>query len=98
MDDDVTVSVQPCLGCARGKNVYLRAGGLLQPLPVPCAAWEDIALDLVVGLPEAGTKRGVNAKCERFTVHQEIKLTCERAPKGEPKGSPIGENFFFKKY
>ncbi|PHJ14705.1 transposon tf2-1, partial [Cystoisospora suis] len=56
MDDDVAVFVQACVACARGKNVYLRAEGLLQPLPVPSAPWEDIALDLIVGLPQTATQ------------------------------------------
>ncbi|PHJ15811.1 retrotransposon ty3-gypsy subclass, partial [Cystoisospora suis] len=56
MDRDITIFVQSCVACARGKSSHLRSGGLLQPLPIPSAPWEDTALDLIIGLPTTEDK------------------------------------------
>ncbi|PHJ15677.1 transposon tf2-1, partial [Cystoisospora suis] len=37
--------------CARGKSSHLKSGGLLQPLPIPSLPWEEISINLIVGLP-----------------------------------------------
>ena len=39
--------------CIRSKPVNQLPIGLLKPLPIPERPWEDIAYDLVVGLPES---------------------------------------------
>lgn len=51
MDSDITTFVQPCVACARGKSSHLRSGGLLQPVPIPVVPREEIAIDLIIGLP-----------------------------------------------
>ncbi|KAD3336176.1 hypothetical protein E3N88_31695 [Mikania micrantha] len=48
---DVQVFVQQCLTCQRQKYEALAPAGLLQPLPVPAQAWEDVSIDFIVGLP-----------------------------------------------
>ena len=43
--------VSSCLTCQRAKPDRSRLPGLLQPLPMPSAAWQIISLDFVEGLP-----------------------------------------------
>ena len=57
---DVKRFVRSCDSCQRmksGRNTQ----GLLQPLPVPVRPWEDISMDLIVGLPV--TCDGEDAVC-----------------------------------
>lgn len=65
MDGDISTFVCSCVACARGKSSHLPSGVLLQPLPIPCAPWEDIAMDLIVGLPttESGSDAVVTIGC-----------------------------------
>lgn len=51
--------VKSCTTCARGTASHLRSGGLLQPPPVTFPPWEDISIDLIVGLPV--TEEGFDA-------------------------------------
>ncbi|PHJ18031.1 retrotransposon ty3-gypsy subclass, partial [Cystoisospora suis] len=59
MESDIEGFVKSCVQCAKRKASHLRAGGLLQPLTIPEAPWEEIAMDLIVGLPK--TKEGWDA-------------------------------------
>ncbi|PHJ19523.1 retrotransposon ty3-gypsy subclass [Cystoisospora suis] len=59
IESDIEGFVKSYVQCAKGKASHLRAGGLLQPLPIPEAPWEEIAMDLIVGLPK--TKEGWDA-------------------------------------
>ncbi|PHJ20278.1 gag-pol polyprotein, partial [Cystoisospora suis] len=59
MDLDIEMFVKACVQCARGKASHLKSGGLLQPLPIPNLPWEEISMDLIVGLPT--TEKGFDA-------------------------------------
>ncbi|GAQ92139.1 putative retrotransposon protein [Klebsormidium nitens] len=53
---DVRRYIRTCDACQRNKPRNRRPGGLLQPLPIPQERWEQISMDLIVGLPK--TTRG----------------------------------------
>jgi hypothetical protein len=50
----VLAFVQNCDVCQKAKPDRSRYPGLLQPLPVPDAAWDMVSLDFVEGLPKSG--------------------------------------------
>jgi hypothetical protein len=43
--------VKQCSVCQHAKHNNLKAAGLLQPLPPPKGAWQDITMDFIDGLP-----------------------------------------------
>jgi hypothetical protein len=45
--------VRACDVCQRQKYAATTPGGLLQPLPIPNAIWEDLSLDFITGLPKS---------------------------------------------
>jgi anti-sigma factor ChrR (cupin superfamily) len=51
MKKDVAAHVALCDVCQRVKAEHQRPVGLLQPLQVPEWKWEDIGMDVIVGLP-----------------------------------------------
>ena len=56
---DVHKYVKRCDACARNKSKVYKRGGLLQPLPIPNASWEDVSINFITRLPE--TMRGNDA-------------------------------------
>ena len=61
--------VHGCATCQRNKTEHLHPAGLLQPLPVPTAVWQDIALDFVEGFPRVGGKLVVLTVVDRFSKY-----------------------------
>jgi hypothetical protein len=51
MKRDVTEYVALCDKCQRVKAEHRRPAGLLQPLKIPERKWEEIRMDVIVGLP-----------------------------------------------
>ncbi|MCO5592302.1 hypothetical protein L7F22_046302 [Adiantum nelumboides] len=49
---DTESFVRSCLVCQRVKYDRGKAYGLLQPLPIPTAPWESIAMDFIFGIPK----------------------------------------------
>lgn len=58
-----------CDVCQRVKSKNIHPPGLLQPLPVPTQAWQDISLDFVEGLPNSGHKYIVMVVVDRLTKY-----------------------------
>ncbi|CAA0836351.1 Uncharacterized mitochondrial protein AtMg00850, partial [Striga hermonthica] len=58
-----------CDDCQRTKSDSRRPGGLLQPLPVPEAIWEDITMDFIEGLPNSNGFDGVMIVVDRLTKY-----------------------------
>ena len=49
---DVLRYVRECHKCQVNKASTQHPAGLLQPLPVPAAPWQDLSMDFVVAFPE----------------------------------------------
>jgi hypothetical protein len=60
MKREITRYVSECDMCQRVKADHLRPARNLQPLSIPEWKWENICMDLIVGLPH--TSRGYNSK------------------------------------
>ena len=76
LQTDVRRYIRSCDSCRRNKPSNQRAGGLLQPLPIPQHRWEQLTMDLIVGLPK--TSRG----------HSGIAVFVDRLSKQILSGSP----------
>ena len=59
--------IRSCLVCQRNKGEHLQPGGLLQPLGVPTAVWEDVAMDFVEALPKVNGKMVILTVVDRLS-------------------------------
>jgi transposase InsO family protein len=66
--------VAACLTCQRAKPDRSRLPGLLQPLPVPSAAWQIISLDFVEGLPRSQQANSILVVIDSFTKYAHFLL------------------------
>ena len=55
--------------CQRIKVEISRAGGLLQPLPIPIKPWTDISMDFVDGLTKSHGYEVILVVVDRLTKH-----------------------------
>lgn len=52
MKTELELFVRQCGICRKAKIEWHYPAGLLQPLPVPAGAWEDISMDFIEKLPQ----------------------------------------------
>lgn len=48
--------IASCIVCQKNKSKTLFPASLLQPLPIPCQVWDDIAMDFIDRLPPSNGK------------------------------------------
>jgi hypothetical protein len=84
---DVEDFVKQCSVCQHSKHEHTAPAGLLQPLPIPAGAWQDISLDFIEGLPLSN-----NANVILVVVHQiQQLLTSQASIYSSSSGSdPVG--------
>ena len=69
LKQEVTNWVQECDVCQRNKHEHVPTPGLLQPLPIPNAAWETISMDFVEGLPKSNGKDTILVIVDKLTKY-----------------------------
>jgi hypothetical protein len=69
MKQDVESFVKQCQICQQAKHENSNPARLLQPLPVPQGAWQDITIDFIEGLPKSETYDTILVVVDRFSKY-----------------------------
>jgi hypothetical protein len=69
MKMDVENFVRQCQIWQQAKHENIHPRGLLQPLPIPQEAWQDLSMDFVEGLPLSENSNSILVIMDRFTKY-----------------------------
>ena len=61
--------IRACVVCQRNKVEHLHPAGLLQPLPIPSAVWQDVSMDFIEALSKVGGKSVILTVVDRFSKY-----------------------------
>ena len=67
MTSDIHRFVTNCQRCGKGKVWREQKRGLLKPLPIPEQAWQELAMDFIVGLPASSGCTNILGVTDRLT-------------------------------
>jgi len=62
-----TIYVLACLVCEQNKYQVCSPQGLLQPVPIPRAIWEEKSMDFIVRLPKSNGKDAILVVVDRLS-------------------------------
>lgn len=66
---DVENFVKQCAVCQHAKHERVHPPGLLQQLPIPAGAWQDITMDFIEGLPKSEGYNCILVVVDRFSKY-----------------------------
>lgn len=66
---DVLEYVKQCDVCQHAKGEKTHPHGLLQPLPIPQGAWQDLTMDFIEGLPKSEGCDTILVVVDRYTKY-----------------------------
>lgn len=69
MHSDVKTFVQACQICQQMKDSALKPAGLLQPIPLPSAIFEEISMDFITGLPSSSGRTAILVIVDRLSKY-----------------------------
>jgi hypothetical protein len=69
MKKDMESFIQQCKICWQAKHESVHPAGLLQPLPIPQGAWQEITMDFIEGLPLSENCDTILVVVDRYTKY-----------------------------
>jgi hypothetical protein len=66
---DVENYIKQCQICQQAKHEHTHPAGLLQPLPIPQGAWQDLTMDFIEGLPLSEGYNAILVIVDRYTKY-----------------------------